>query len=361
MDTTASYSSEPSWSRRCSTETVFSIQGKETDFVRDTSDTDTDTECVGSEDERDVEFEPVTEPEDDGPVSCDSSGGSDNEIITTKVIEVSMRDDVDLVFADSEQTESNGSDSEIDLHDYWHCAQCHARNDNPCYRYCQKCFKVRKNFFPPRPKRKLKRNLLENPSLDPEINTKDGDTVARLNSDNLALLSQDSGIDSLGVTPGSSQDLSPSERVGSSAENEVKSESSLSKSFISRRRRKRRADSADRKNKRMKEDYLDSGSDSDVETVKPLVKMVSDPSLSVHEVDTVQLSKKAIINSLKENLDGKDMCIICFSKPKSGVFVHGRIAHICCCYNCAVKVWAKAKRCPVCNCKVSNVLKAVVM
>lgn len=66
-----------------------------------------------------------------------------NEIIATKVIEVSIRDDGDLVFADSEQTESNGSDSEIDLHDYWYCAQCLAANNNPLYRYCEKCFKVR--------------------------------------------------------------------------------------------------------------------------------------------------------------------------------------------------------------------------
>ncbi|XP_045535914.1 E3 ubiquitin-protein ligase Mdm2 [Papilio machaon] len=357
-----SFSSEHSWSRRCSTETVFSIQGKETDIVRDTSD----TEWASSEEERDVEYEPVTEPEDDAPLSWESSSGSDNEIITTKVIEVSMRDDGDLVFADSEQTESNGSDSEIDLHDYWYCAQCLARNNNPLYRYCEKCFKVRKNFFPPRPKRKHKRNSLErdNTRIDPEINTKDEDiVVSRFDSDNLARLSQDSGVESLGIISASSQELGRSEVVALSADNEVISETSLSQNVILNRRRKRRAESADRRDKRMKVDYSDSESDSERETkVKPLVKMVSDPSLSIQEIDSVKLSKKAIINSIKENLDGNDnMCIICFSKPKSGVFVHGRIAHICCCYNCAVKVWAKAKRCPVCNCKVSNVLKAVVM
>ncbi|KPJ05115.1 E3 ubiquitin-protein ligase Mdm2 [Papilio xuthus] len=396
---------------------------KNYDIVRDTSD----TEWASSEEERDVEYEPVTEPEDDAPLSWQSSSGSDNEIITTKVIEVSMRDDGDLVFADSEQTESNGSDSEIDLHDYWYCAQCLARNNNPLYRYCEKCFKtspqlellpqsidlqigpitsgngllqeispdydkgsypvmiglnivmsangwrknnskfvkVRKNFFPPRPKRKHKRNSLErdNTRIDPDINTKDEDiVVSRIDSDNMARLSQDSGVESLGIISASSQELGPSEGVGLSADNEVKSETSLSQNVILNRR-KRRAESADRRDKRMKVDYSDSESDSDSETkVKPLVKMVSDPSLSIQEIDSVKLSKKAIINSIKENLDGDDnMCIICFSKPKSGVFVHGRIAHICCCYNCAVKVWAKAKRCPVCNCKVSNVLKAVVM
>ncbi|CAG5002673.1 unnamed protein product [Parnassius apollo] len=362
MNTTASFSSEHSWSRRCSTETVYSLQGKETDFVRDT----TDTESLDSDDERDVEYEPVTESEDDAPVTCDSSGGSDNEIIATKVIEVSVRDDGDLVFADSEQTESNASDSEMDLHDYWYCAQCLAANNNPLYRYCEKCFKVRKNFFPPRPKRKHKRNFLEHesPRNDPEI-TKDVDSVARI--DSIVHLSQDSGVESLGFNTASSQELSQIDRVGIS-EVEVKSEGSC-QNVILDRHHKRRAESADRKNKRMKVDYSDTDSDSsldsvretEIEKVKPLVKMVSDPSLSIKEVDSANLSKRTIINSLKENLDSNDnMCIVCFSKPKSGVFVHGRIAHICCCYNCAVKVWAKAKRCPLCNCKVSNVLRAVM-
>lgn len=96
--------------------------------------------------------------------------------------------------------------------------------------------------------------------------------------------------------------------------------------------------------------------------VMPLVKMISDPALTVENTD-VKLTKKVIANTIKEKLDNdaKDLCIVCFAEPKSGVFVHGRIAHICCCYKCAVKVWSKAKRCPVCNCKVSNVLKAVVM
>lgn len=156
-------------------------------------------------------------------------------------------------------------------------------------------------------------------------------------------LSQDSGVES--------QELSQNDRAqGTSSQVE--------------RPPKRRADSADRKNKRIKVDYSDSDSDSDSnrvvvgsEEVKPISKTVSDPSLTI---DDVKITKKVISNSLKEKV-GDDMCIICFTEPKSGVFVHGRIAHICCCYKCAVKVWAKAKRCPICNCKVSNVLKAVVM
>lgn len=99
-----------------------------------------------------------------------------------------------------------------------------------------------------------------------------------------------------------------------------------------------------------------SGCESDTEIspkrskpdmVQPLVKAASEP---------VDIDKKMAAKETDSNL-----CIVCCVEPKSGVFAHGKIAHICCCYKCAVKVWNKAKRCPICNCKVSNVLRAVVM
>lgn len=180
-------------------------------------------------------------------------------------------------------------------------------------------------------------------------------------------LSQDSGVES--------QEFSQNDQPGSSSQSSTTavSESRLTNLLLSRQYLKRRAESADRNNKRIRTDYTESSdSDSDRKPVTPLVKTISDPSLVIEE--TVKLTKKVISNGLKEKIDrdiGKEasdklekddnMCIICVSEPKSGVFVHGRIAHICCCYKCAVKVWSKAKRCPVCNCRVSNVLKAVIM
>lgn len=56
-----------------------------------------------------------------------------------------------------------------------------------------------------------------------------------------------------------------------------------------------------------------------------------------------------------------DMCMTCMMNPKNGIFVHGKIGHICCCYKCALKVWTGVRRCPLCNCKVNNVLKAIVL
>uniref|UniRef100_A0A1E1WNS9 Uncharacterized protein n=1 Tax=Pectinophora gossypiella TaxID=13191 RepID=A0A1E1WNS9_PECGO len=146
MNTSAiQYTAEPCWSRRCSTESIYSIQARETDYVRDTSDTESFTD-----DDEPVEYEPFTEPENEAPVPIlgDSSGQSDNDIITTKVVEVSVGDDGDLEFADSEQTASDGrSDSELELCDYGRCALCGGRNTTPRYRYCQKCFKVGSGNF----------------------------------------------------------------------------------------------------------------------------------------------------------------------------------------------------------------------
>lgn len=53
-------------------------------------------------------------------------------------------------------------------------------------------------------------------------------------------------------------------------------------------------------------------------------------------------------------------CMICLSHAKDGVFVHSRFLHVCCCYRCAVKIWNKKKRCPICNGKVKNVQKLFV-
>lgn len=54
------------------------------------------------------------------------------------------------------------------------------------------------------------------------------------------------------------------------------------------------------------------------------------------------------------------LCMMCLTQPKNGVFVHSRFLHLCCCYRCAVKVWNKQKRCPICNCKIKNVMKLFV-
>lgn len=61
-------------------------------------------------------------------------------------------------------------------------------------------------------------------------------------------------------------------------------------------------------------------------------------------------------NSVKPH-ESKELCILCNANPKNSIFLHGSIAHMCCCYKCAIRTWGTNKRCPVCNCKVKNVVK----
>ncbi|KAL4709716.1 hypothetical protein ACJJTC_005519 [Scirpophaga incertulas] len=343
MNTTASFHSESSWSRRCSTETVFSVQGKETDFVQDSSDTE-----LGSE--HDLQYEPVTGSEAEAPISDVSSGETEDELIGIHVEglasawekEIGAEEDRDgEQLADSESepgSSGSGSDSDSDsyrdLPAYWKCARCHHANLDTTYRYCDRCFKIRKNFFPPRPKRKDKRDAITNSQVAAPV----------------LLASQDSGIEVMNSQDLLSQDLGsadvPSQEICTEDLQQVQGPSGSEPATRLGKTVKRRADSAERTFKRPRLE----GSDSDSKTeepvkVEPLIKTVSDPSITVETLED----------------DNKDLCIMCLNEPKTGVFVHRRVAHILLCYKCAVKVWLKARRCPVCNCKVSNVLKAVVM
>ena len=52
------------------------------------------------------------------------------------------------------------------------------------------------------------------------------------------------------------------------------------------------------------------------------------------------------------------LCNTCMEKPKDASFLHGRTTHIYCCYTCAKKAWiSNRKRCPICNRKVTQILK----
>jgi hypothetical protein len=53
-------------------------------------------------------------------------------------------------------------------------------------------------------------------------------------------------------------------------------------------------------------------------------------------------------------------CITCMTNPKNGLFVHGKVGHLCCCYKCALKVWTQTGKCPICNGRVRNILKVIV-
>ncbi|XP_037296243.1 E3 ubiquitin-protein ligase Mdm2 isoform X2 [Manduca sexta] len=296
-------------------------------IARDTSDTEPfETDGEG------IEYEPVTASEHEAPIE-ETSAASEDEIIKTEVIEVAIGDDGDLQLADSEFTDQNESDTVYRRHVYLRCAHCDGKNTNPVYRYCYKCFIMRKNFFPPRPRRNRKKSKGKSSASSTTTSV----------TCSIGGLSQGTDV---GYYSGATALSGGSSQAEPRAALKRRASSDLSHSS-----KKPRCPS---------DSGTEVGTDTDDEPVQPLMKTVSDPLVS--QIDRpIKLTKKTIANTLLEKMDAKDLCVVCVTEPKSGVFVHGRIAHICCCYRCAVKVWSTSRRCPVCNCRVSNVLRAVVM
>lgn len=68
------------------------------------------------------------------------------------------------------------------------------------------------------------------------------------------------------------------------------------------------------------------------------------------------LSQDSLIGEFENT---KNLCQICFIKPKNGIFNHGKTSHIYCCYTCAKHIWTKTNKCPICNIKVRYVTKSV--
>lgn len=69
------------------------------------------------------------------------------------------------------------------------------------------------------------------------------------------------------------------------------------------------------------------------------------------------LSQESIIEEFENS---KNLCKICFIKPKNGLFNHGKTSHVYCCYTCAKHIWTKTNKCPICNQRVKYVTKSVV-
>lgn len=103
---------------------------------------------------------------------------------------------------------------------------------------------------------------------------------------------------------------------------------------------------------------------SDTESVSPTPHK---SSRLQEESFELELSSNTVVPATQDSATSTNagensygLCMMCLTQPKNGVFVHSRFLHLCCCYRCAVKVWNKQKRCPICNCKVKNVMKLFV-
>nr|CAH7714340.1 unnamed protein product [Callosobruchus chinensis] len=291
------------------------------------------------------------------------------------------------------------------------CAQCRARNDNPMYRYCERCFQDRKRFFPPRPRGKAKRTKKkkqkETPIKEPPVKL---DTLRSC----LSGLAQDSGIGSQDSGLGSSQDwplldldqivvpethlktgTSPNSTVTSEGKSEKTEEILLSPSF-KRKRYESESSLSDfevkKPRRKLRKSLSDGETDSKTAKASPLVdfearrkqlgknypkslseneipKPVTDSKTSPTEDKSLSLSQTSDLGSevstsscssastASTTTSKEELCIFCNSAPKDSIFLHTNIAHQCCCYKCAKRTLRTIKRCPICNRSVNKVVK----
>ncbi|XP_023719542.2 E3 ubiquitin-protein ligase Mdm2 isoform X2 [Cryptotermes secundus] len=267
-------------------ESVHSIQGKETDWAKNSSDTTSHSDWSDGI-AMAVEYGVASLSEKENPLG-DGSLSSDTDDIMCAAGMVVICDDEPSQFADTSGNSDSplNVDPEVPRADYWTCVQCKNMKNNPLFRYCEKCYEVRKNFFPPRPRGRKRKRRSSNSAKKRRLTT-----LSDICEENVVLKS---GGDTAGPS-----NIRTDSGLGSSQEFSCRTEP----------------------------------------------KCVTDSQ----KVPGVPSSSNS------------DICMMCLVNPKNGIFVHGKIGHICCCYKCALKVWTGVRRCPCCNCKVNNVLKAIVL
>lgn len=55
-----------------------------------------------------------------------------------------LSDDDEFILADTEEDSDGSIDLELTHADYWQCVKCNSEKNNPMYRYCERCFRVRR-------------------------------------------------------------------------------------------------------------------------------------------------------------------------------------------------------------------------
>lgn len=144
------------------TETIYSVQGYETEYCRN-------TEFESSEEEEVMEvnsdtFEEYELPSDDPGDEKEQYSDSDSTVDDVEIAVLAytlVQDDVEDGFCadDDSDTDEGLSDEDNDpecVSDRWDCLTCGLKN-KPFVRYCGKCWQLRKNWLPDRPKKRKRK------------------------------------------------------------------------------------------------------------------------------------------------------------------------------------------------------------
>lgn len=349
------------------TETEYSVQGRETDVVKDTSDdlwfleessdegalTDSMTrrealeavavaaeilrrEAEGSDDSDcpfEVEYE-IEESDQDGSKASTVSSDSDIEDLGVAEIVVCVNDDDAQFWADS--SDSYSSDSEIGEPDLWQCRLCGERCEPRCLsavqRYCAACWQQRFGWLPDRVERhppQKKRRRVQRRNSAKRSSTKKGSLqlttieVHRIDS------AGEEGSRSVSRSDESVDSAAKSSDAGSQGSEGSWSSSSLHTAVTAMSSQEEPASQQE------EQDW-------------------SRPGCSAAAVASTSAGDSASSPSPSTTAE---MCTICLVRPKCAILIHGRTSHRLTCYKCALQLQKSNLPCPVCRRRIQRVVR----
>ncbi|KAB7494559.1 Protein Mdm4 [Armadillidium nasatum] len=397
-------------------ESEYSNQGFDTALV-DNSDSDVEQKSVHSaqeevEEEVVEEYELASETETELKSQNDTESDFENIVL---IFGVEARDDSDEdCFADHSSSSSSDSEghSTEDEKDQWSCVSCGIKN-KPFMRYCEKCWQLRKDWYPDPPKRlrkrkprvkkdrkrvscdsdektnskaeevnedskkgevnedfkekKVKEDIKkgglneDNNEEEEETATEDGreedvnENIKETLSDTLV---RTSSIASTSTVVSTCSSSSASSSVASQDSGFGSQELSSFDIYIPRKRKASESEEGKRKVLKTVDD-VEETADKLIKKLKKFSKTSKGIRWLKSEAarDLLELMNETSSDSDCEVAETQDFCPLCCSRPKDASIIHGRLSHIGFCYPCAKRLYNSKSKCPVCRRKIHMITK----
>ncbi|XP_055599747.1 uncharacterized protein LOC129748947 isoform X2 [Uranotaenia lowii] len=139
-----------------------SLNEQETDFCHDSSDaTETDSDSQFPENSEQsyapidtiatmevLEYEVAT-ASDSSEASKSSSSGTGDHVLAAFAQAAADNSSASefAILADTEESDDTSQDSDFTPADYWQCVKCKNKQNNPMYRFCERCYQPLEHLF----------------------------------------------------------------------------------------------------------------------------------------------------------------------------------------------------------------------
>ncbi|XP_042149157.1 E3 ubiquitin-protein ligase Mdm2 isoform X4 [Ixodes scapularis] len=316
-------------------ESELSIQGHETDLVRDSTDYLWESEeedntkegaaavvaavashlsrLAGSDDEDcpfEVEYELESHSSGDG-----NAYSTDSDIVDSAPVDVVICVEEDAGFFADSSDSSHSSDSEIGEEDLWECRLCETQN-TPLHRYCQKCWKRRFGWLPDRQEKHPPQKRRWRQRRERRHERRSGKSTSSPIGRDDERKPSPASLGSQGLTEpstSSQEDCTRTQTVSTQVSTQESSQESPQES-----------------------PEASVGSETSSQELRDLLE--AGPSGVSQEVGSVQ-----------------DPCSMCLVRPRTAILGHGKTSHRFGCYRCSRKLLQQNKRCPICRRHIDRV------